>query len=226
MVSLLLLLLSLFPTAQAHKPFCERQFDEVVDKLVKVKPSKPEYNDYHFMMMSSYYALNNKEKAEFHLKLLLDSFEPLARRHEAIAGIIEFELSTWRQNDLADIKRDMRISGDRLVGGKVGKVTQVKQKEIVDKLSRLIEEKENKSKQPLPKDGQVGQKTTPVPASDSVIAPNIGEGKVDEKKLKAIAGAWGTMPEKERAKAIMDITRDLPARYRVIIEDYFKALSK
>ena len=33
------------------------------------------------------------------------------------------------------------------------------------------------------------------------------------------------MPDKERAKAIMEITKDLPARYRVVIEDYFKALS-
>ncbi len=52
-----------------------------------------------------------------------------------------------------------------------------------------------------------------------------GKGGVDEKKLATIAKAWGTMPEKDRAKAIMEITRDLPARYRVIIEDYFKALS-
>lgn len=48
---------------------------------------------------------------------------------------------------------------------------------------------------------------------------------MDEKKLATIAKAWGTMPEKERAKAIMEITKDLPARYRVVIEDYFKALS-
>ena len=33
------------------------------------------------------------------------------------------------------------------------------------------------------------------------------------------------MPDHERAKAIMEITKDLPARYRVVIEDYFKALS-
>jgi hypothetical protein len=48
---------------------------------------------------------------------------------------------------------------------------------------------------------------------------------VDEKKLATLAKSWGTMPEKERAKAIMELTRDLPARYRVVIEDYFKALS-
>jgi hypothetical protein len=52
-----------------------------------------------------------------------------------------------------------------------------------------------------------------------------GNGTVDEKKLATIAKAWGTMPERERAKAIMEITKDLPARYRVVIEDYFTALS-
>ena len=52
-----------------------------------------------------------------------------------------------------------------------------------------------------------------------------GAGKVNEVKLATLAKSWGTMPEHERAKAIQDITRDLPARYRVVIEDYFKALS-
>jgi len=33
------------------------------------------------------------------------------------------------------------------------------------------------------------------------------------------------MPEKDRAKAIMELTKDLPARYRVVIEDFFKSLS-
>jgi hypothetical protein len=52
-----------------------------------------------------------------------------------------------------------------------------------------------------------------------------GNGTVDEKKLKTLAEKWGTMPDRDRAKAIQDITKDLPARYRVVIEDYFKALS-
>ena len=48
---------------------------------------------------------------------------------------------------------------------------------------------------------------------------------MENKKLETLAKSWGTMPEKDRARAIMEITKDLPARYRVIIEDYFKALS-
>ena len=52
-----------------------------------------------------------------------------------------------------------------------------------------------------------------------------GNGTVDDKKLATLAKSWGTMPERDRAKAIMEITKDLPARYRVVIEDYFKSLS-
>ena len=63
------------------------------------------------------------------------------------------------------------------------------------------------------------------PAPDSGILGGSGDGKVDEKKFKTLADNWGTMPEKERAKAIMEITKDLPARYRVVIEDFFKSLS-
>jgi len=48
---------------------------------------------------------------------------------------------------------------------------------------------------------------------------------VENKKLETLAKSWGTMPDKERAKAIQELTKDLPARYRVVIEDYFKALS-
>jgi hypothetical protein len=63
------------------------------------------------------------------------------------------------------------------------------------------------------------------PAPDSALLGGAGNGTVDEKKLATIAKAWGTMPDRDRAKAIMEITKDLPARYRVVIEDYFKALS-
>lgn len=61
---------------------------------------------------------------------------------------------------------------------------------------------------------------------DSHIATNAGPGKVDEKKLKEIAEVWGKLPEKERAKAMMELTKDLPPRYREIIENYAKSLAR
>jgi hypothetical protein len=49
---------------------------------------------------------------------------------------------------------------------------------------------------------------------------------VDPKKLQHIAEIWGKLPEKERAKAMMEMTKDLPPRYREVIENYFKTLAR
>ena len=51
------------------------------------------------------------------------------------------------------------------------------------------------------------------------------KGEIDAKRLKEIAEVWGKLPEKERAKAMLELTRDLPARYRESIEKYLKDLS-
>jgi hypothetical protein len=47
---------------------------------------------------------------------------------------------------------------------------------------------------------------------------------VDPKRLKEIADVWGKLPDKERAKAMADLTRDMPPKYREVIENYFKNL--
>ena len=44
--------------------------------------------------------------------------------------------------------------------------------------------------------------------------------------MKELAENWGKLPEKERAKALLDLTRDMPARHRELIENYFKNLAR
>jgi hypothetical protein len=44
------------------------------------------------------------------------------------------------------------------------------------------------------------------------------------KKVKEIAEVWGKLPEKERARAMVELTRGLPPRYRDAIEAYIKGL--
>jgi len=34
------------------------------------------------------------------------------------------------------------------------------------------------------------------------------------------------LPEKERAKALLELQRDMPPRYREVIENYFKKLAQ
>lgn len=51
-------------------------------------------------------------------------------------------------------------------------------------------------------------------------------GEVDQRKVKEITEAWGKLPEKERAKALVELTRGMPAKDRAVIEAYFKELAK
>jgi hypothetical protein len=51
------------------------------------------------------------------------------------------------------------------------------------------------------------------------------KGEIDSKRLKEIAEVWGKLPEKERAKAMLELTRDLPPRYRETIETYLKKIA-
>jgi hypothetical protein len=44
--------------------------------------------------------------------------------------------------------------------------------------------------------------------------------------LKELAEVWGKLPDKERAKAMAELTRDMPPRYKEVIERYFKELAK
>jgi hypothetical protein len=60
---------------------------------------------------------------------------------------------------------------------------------------------------------------------DSRIAKNTGPGKVSEKDLQALAQKWGKLPEKERAEAMQGLTRDMPPKYREVIETYFRKLA-
>jgi hypothetical protein len=53
-----------------------------------------------------------------------------------------------------------------------------------------------------------------------------GKGTVDEKQLRQIAESWGTLPPEKRAKIVEDITRDLPAKYKPMIDEYFKSLNR
>jgi len=50
-------------------------------------------------------------------------------------------------------------------------------------------------------------------------------GEVDPAAVKKLAEVWGTLPEKERAKAMLDLTRDLDPKYREAVESYIKRIA-
>ena len=60
---------------------------------------------------------------------------------------------------------------------------------------------------------------------DSQAAGGKGPGEVDPKKLGGRAG-WGNLPPKQREEALQKISKDLPAHYREVIEEYFRKLAR
>ncbi len=61
---------------------------------------------------------------------------------------------------------------------------------------------------------------------DSNIAPFGAPGNVDQKRLQHLAQTWGKLPAKEQAKAMAELTRDMPPRFREVIENYFKKVAQ
>jgi hypothetical protein len=48
---------------------------------------------------------------------------------------------------------------------------------------------------------------------------------VDQKPTGKTAG-WGNLPPKEREEALQQMSKDLPAHYRELIEEYFRKLAR
>jgi hypothetical protein len=48
---------------------------------------------------------------------------------------------------------------------------------------------------------------------------------VDKKRVREIAAVWGKLPEKERARAMQELTRGLPPKDRAMIEEYIRRVS-
>lgn len=184
--------------------------------------------------------LQKKEEALADIDQLLYGWFPgqeIPQRYLALAAHMKEDISSWKKKDLFELSRKMGDVSRRLQLQKAGKETQRKQKEIVLALDERIKELENQKNnnssgkkqegcppsKEFPKNEQQTSQTG-LPLDDSRLYGIMGKGTVDPKKMKEIAEVWGSLPEKERARAMVEITRGLPARYKDAIESYFRKL--
>jgi hypothetical protein len=184
-----------------------------------------------FFLLCNAFQSNDRKAAMKYLRLIDNSFNPLKEdRYFALTEAMRFDLLRWEDEEIDDIARDMRHSADRLQNAKSGKKTQFIQSEIIRKLDKKIKEKEDAlaaaiaAAEAAKRNGPAGGGVTPLP--DSIPGDDRGPGHVDEKKLKDYQQNWAKMPPADRARAIQELTRDLPPRYRKVIEEYFKSLNK
>jgi hypothetical protein len=178
------------------------------------------------------HALLLKDEANRSILRLLDDVVDAPERYKMVAALMHFDMMGWRDKDLGHVARLMDNIERRLDLYRGGPQTQEIQKKVVLRLDEMIKELEDQQCNCQggkgSKNGRPNGKTVrpSAPAPEDYIGGIGGPGHVDAKKFKELAEVWGTLPDKDRAKAMLDLTRDMPARHRELIETYFKNLAK
>ncbi len=214
-------------------------YEEALETFALLKPEEVvDPSAYFFHKAVCEHALMLKENADGSIDRLLVDVTDAPERYRMVAALMHFDMLTWQEKDLGWIARKMDNIQRRLDLERGGKKTQKMQKEVLVRLDEMIKEIENKQKSggSCPNGGACpgGNQPGSSPGTDKSSSPQQdtqggtanGTGQVDSKKVKEIAEVWGKLPEKERAQALRELTRTMPAKDRAIIEAYFRELQK
>jgi len=211
-----------------------RAYEEVLDTLKATKAEQVvDPSAYLFHRAVAEHALLLKDDASRSIVRLLDDAVDAPDRYKLVSVLMAFDMGQWQEKDLGEIARKMNNIERRLELARGGPHTQKIQKDVVARLDEMIKKLENECNGSCqcngggcPNGGNSGGARPSSPMKDSRIAKNGGPGRVDPKQLKGLAEQWGKLPEKERAKAMQDLTRDLPPKYKEIVENYFRKLAQ
>jgi hypothetical protein len=226
--------------AYARELANRRVFDECLDALKAVKAEQViDPSAYFFTRAVAEHTLMMRKEADETVSRLLDDVTDAPERYRAVAALMLYDMLTWQDNDLGWIARKMSVIKDRLDLTRGGKKTQQYQKEVLVRLDEMIKELENQQKKsgqcnggscppgaPSQGNGPPNGNTPNGPAADGGL-PNAppGKGVVDPRRQKEIVENWGKNKDNERADAMVEVTRTLPAQYREAIEVYLKRIS-
>jgi hypothetical protein len=214
--------------------------EQALESLKGVKPEQTvDPASYFFFRAVSEHALIQREAALDDIDHLLSDVADAPERYRTVGALMVFDMMQWKDKGLDPIVRKMNSIKDRLEIARGGEKTQKMQKDVVFRLEEIIKELENQKKGGAgnggncpsggdkPGDGNKPNDTirSSSPAPDSMILGGSGAGKIDLRKLNDVAGKWGKLPEKERADAMKDLTRDLSPDLRETVEKFFKELA-
>jgi hypothetical protein len=203
-----------------------RIHEEALDALAAVKvEDSVDPSTFLFHKAVTEYAMIRKDDARRTILRLLDDVVDAPERYKMVAAMMHFDMASWQDKDLNWVERMQKNIERRLDLSRGGPITQDMQKKVVLQLDEMIKKLEDEQqKQACNKPStspRVGR-----PMQDSNISTTRTPGEVDIKKWKEISENWGKLPEKERAKAMLELTRDMPPKHRELIETYFKKLAQ
>ena len=204
----------------------ERNFEDSLIILNKIKVDDSNRAKVEFFKLCNLFFLNRKEDVFKQYEYLENFVVDMPERYRVVSWLMLKEAEQWQKNTLDDISRDQKRSADRLFNGNAGKTTQKLQDSIVKRLDKLIEEKENPKKKEQSADSQSGQKQEMKPLDQSKITNDSGPGIVENKRIAGLMKNWGSLPPREQARALQEITQGMSARHREGIENYFRKLGE
>jgi hypothetical protein len=206
-----------------------RIHEEALEALAAVKVEDAvDPSTYLFHKAVAEYAMIRKDDARRTILRLLDDVVDAPERYKMVAAMMHFDMASWQDKDLSWVERMQKNIERRLDLSRGGPITQDMQKKVVlqlDEMIKKLEEERQKQQQACNKPST--QPRSNSPKQDSTIFDTTRTpGEVDIKKWKEVSENWGKLPEKERAKAMLELTRDMPPKYRELIETYFKKLAQ
>jgi hypothetical protein len=215
-----------------------RIYEDALEALKVVKAEQVvDPAAFYFHKAVCEHALLNREDATRSIAKLLDEVSDAPERYKMVAALMFFDMQSWQEKGLPRIGQLMGTVERRLDVARGGPQTQKVEAEIIKRLEEEIKKLENQAKgsgsgngdgcpSGSPSNGPPGSSNNPAkPMQDSQIGGSSGKGAIDPKDYKDDSKAWGQLPEKERAKAMMRRVADMPASHRKIIEDYYKKVA-
>ena len=153
----------------------------------------------------------------------IELFPTAPERFRAVAAQRRAELEAQFDSPLHDIADSMRRVERDIKKTRTGDPTQLRQKDIVTKLQKIIEEIEEQEK----KSGGMpsGNGPSSSPASKSALPG--GPGRVGQLgKAPPVGDRWGNLKDRDRDEIEADLQANLPDRWRERLENYYERLGK
>jgi hypothetical protein len=157
---------------------------------------------------------------------LMENEEQIPRRYASLARLMQADLEGLKDDSLDHIARRMDDIRRRLDLGRAGPKVREVEDGVIASLDKLIEEMEKQQQAAAAAAAQSGgpQPLPTRPLQDSLPMGGKGEGKVANKPIGDKSG-WGDLPPRQRQEALQQISKEFPAHYRDMIEQYFRKLA-
>ena len=203
-----------------------RFYDEALELLDGLSPDAVvDPASLLFYQSVANHRLLKKDECLAVVQRLLENEETLPRRYLAVARLMEADIKPLKTDSLDEVSRLMDDIHRRLQLGRAGTRVRTQEDDVIAKLDKMIEDMEKKKKKQQASGSSGGSLQPSNPAQDSQALGGKGAGDVDQKRLHNKSG-WGNLPPKERQEALQQISKDLPAHFRDVIEEYFRKLAR